>query len=230
VEYACWRCSCSSLKWIEPRHRLQVTSCHPRTTRERRRLRVRRWPQAVCSRSVSHRWMGCSTADLPHLCQGLTGAGIAQTCPEPCCRGLCPAGGFLRVQRGSGARGRVPSQCGYCCEPSLCHALSPQYAPETICPNRINPGDGISIEPGNSSMAAWLSQELHLACALPVVLLTASTDTIRSCARPHEGQERSRAMAFAASHWAVSRAVACQLHSAARYSLASITASATWSR
>ena len=72
-------------------------------------------------------------------------------------------------------------------------------------------------------MAAWLRQELHLACALPVVLLTASTDTIRSCARPHEGQERSRAMAFAASHWAVSRAVACQLHSAARYSLASIT-------
>jgi len=79
VEYACWRCSCSSLKWIEPRHRLQVTSCHPRTTRERRRLRVRRWPQAVCSRSVSHRWIGCSIEDLHRCCQGRTGAVIAQT-------------------------------------------------------------------------------------------------------------------------------------------------------
>src|SRR6266478_3851411 len=79
IEYACWRCSCSSLKWIEPRHRLQVTSCHPRTTRERRRLRVRRWPQAVCSRSVSHRWIGCSIVDLHRCCQGRTGAVIAQT-------------------------------------------------------------------------------------------------------------------------------------------------------
>ncbi len=79
MEYACWRCSCSSLKWIEPRHRLQVTSCHPHTTRERRRLRVRRWPQAVCSRSVSHRWIGCSIEDLHRCCQGRTGAVIAQT-------------------------------------------------------------------------------------------------------------------------------------------------------
>jgi hypothetical protein len=42
-------------------------------------LEVRRWPQAVCSRSVSHRWMGCGTVDLPRCCQGLTGAGFSQT-------------------------------------------------------------------------------------------------------------------------------------------------------
>ena len=101
----CWRCSCSSFQWIEPRHRLQVTSCHPRTTRGRRRPWVRRWPQAVCSRSVSHRWMGCSTADLHRLCQGLTGAVRSQICPEPCGRGLCPGGALRRVQRGRGARG-----------------------------------------------------------------------------------------------------------------------------
>jgi hypothetical protein len=79
VEDACWRCSCSSLKWIEPRHRLQVTSCHPRTTRETRRLWVRRRPQAVCSRSVSHRWIGCSIEDLHRRCQGRTGAVLSQT-------------------------------------------------------------------------------------------------------------------------------------------------------
>jgi hypothetical protein len=84
----CWRCSCANFAWIEPRHRLQVTSGHPRTTRGRRRPWGRRWPQAVCSRSVSHRWMGCSTAALHRLCQNLTGAALSQTCPEPCCRGL----------------------------------------------------------------------------------------------------------------------------------------------
>ena len=87
-----WRCSCASFEWIEPRHRLQVTSCHPRITRGRRRPWVRRWPQAVCSRSVSHRWMGCRIEDLHRPCQGLTGAGLSQTCPESCCRGRCPGG------------------------------------------------------------------------------------------------------------------------------------------
>jgi hypothetical protein len=100
----CWRCSCSNFQWIEPRHRLQVTSCHPRTTRGRRRPWLRRWPQAVCSRSVSHRWMGCGTADLPRRYQDLTSAGISQTCPEPCCRGLGPGGALRRVQRGRGAQ------------------------------------------------------------------------------------------------------------------------------
>jgi hypothetical protein len=38
----CWHCSCASFQWIEPRHRLQVTACHPRTTRGRRRPWVRR--------------------------------------------------------------------------------------------------------------------------------------------------------------------------------------------
>ena len=87
-----WRCSCASFEWIEPRHRLQVTSCLPRTTRGRRRPWVRRWPQAVCSRSVSHRWMGCRIEDLHRPCQGLTGSGLSHTCPESCCRGRCPGG------------------------------------------------------------------------------------------------------------------------------------------
>src|SRR5262245_18056239 len=39
-------------------------SCHPRTTWGRRR------PQAVCSRSASHRWMACGTTDLPRLPHG----------------------------------------------------------------------------------------------------------------------------------------------------------------
>jgi hypothetical protein len=68
-----WRCSWSSLPWIEPRHRRQVTSCHPRTTRGRCRLEVRRWPQAVCSRSVSHRWMGCGIVDLLASVRGSRG-------------------------------------------------------------------------------------------------------------------------------------------------------------
>src|SRR5436190_1116964 len=40
-----WRCSCARSEWNEPRHRLQVTSCHPRTTRGRRRPWVGRWPR-----------------------------------------------------------------------------------------------------------------------------------------------------------------------------------------
>ena len=61
---------------------------------------VRRWPQAVCSRSVSQRWMGCGTVDLLRFCQGLTGAGRSQTSPAPGGRGLGPGGARRRVQRG----------------------------------------------------------------------------------------------------------------------------------
>ncbi len=34
--------------------------------------------------------MGCGTADLPHLGQGLTEAGLSQTSPAPDSRGLGP--------------------------------------------------------------------------------------------------------------------------------------------